>query len=298
MSGTTPAGWYQDGVNAGQERYWDGTRWTDQFRPLGAPVPPGAPQAAPAGRPSGFGTSARQVFRGARLLVAGQAETAVDEALGVEQRGGSRLWVWLIPVAVTAILVGFFSIAFAAAPVGIAKESLGGFGAAIPFSPHGGALTGAFFLGIAAAAVFFALRALALVLTARASGGRVAFLDALTVVATGYVLFPVGWVLATVFLAIPGSAGLTLALIVEVFLGVPLLLLAELSIHQGLPRATQLPKSPLFLGALFAGLALAIAWAVYLGVEYGVMMAGIQSSAAGMMNGFLGSLQGLGGFPG
>lgn len=51
MSGTStggnPAGWYEDGVTAGQERYWDGAQWTDQFRPLAAPMPP-APPAPPA----------------------------------------------------------------------------------------------------------------------------------------------------------------------------------------------------------------------------------------------------------
>lgn len=28
-----PAGWYEDD---GRERFWDGTNWTDQFRPIGA----------------------------------------------------------------------------------------------------------------------------------------------------------------------------------------------------------------------------------------------------------------------
>ena len=27
-----PAGWYEDD---GQERYWDGANWTDQYRPIG-----------------------------------------------------------------------------------------------------------------------------------------------------------------------------------------------------------------------------------------------------------------------
>jgi hypothetical protein len=46
-AGGTPAGWYEDGVTAGQERYWDGTQWTDQFRPLPGAVPaePVAPAA-------------------------------------------------------------------------------------------------------------------------------------------------------------------------------------------------------------------------------------------------------------
>lgn len=47
-SGAAPAGWYEDGVTAGQERYWDGTQWTDQFRPLAPPPPPAPEPAAPA----------------------------------------------------------------------------------------------------------------------------------------------------------------------------------------------------------------------------------------------------------
>lgn len=45
-TGGTPAGWYEDGVTAGQERYWDGAQWTDQFRPIGgaAPEAPAAPE--------------------------------------------------------------------------------------------------------------------------------------------------------------------------------------------------------------------------------------------------------------
>lgn len=46
-TGGTPAGWYEDGVTAGQERYWDGTQWTDQFRPILPPAPP-APPVVPA----------------------------------------------------------------------------------------------------------------------------------------------------------------------------------------------------------------------------------------------------------
>jgi len=46
-TGGAPAGWYEDGVTAGQERFWDGTQWTDQFRPL-APAAPPVPPAPPA----------------------------------------------------------------------------------------------------------------------------------------------------------------------------------------------------------------------------------------------------------
>lgn len=41
-----PAGWYDDG--SGRQRWWDGTRWTDQFGPAqGASAPDAPVQAAP-----------------------------------------------------------------------------------------------------------------------------------------------------------------------------------------------------------------------------------------------------------
>ena len=38
----TPAGWYPDPQNPGQQRYWDGTQWTQSAAPAavaGAPPP-------------------------------------------------------------------------------------------------------------------------------------------------------------------------------------------------------------------------------------------------------------------
>jgi hypothetical protein len=45
----TPAGWYPDTEQPGNERYWDGTRWTDARRPLAMPQPyaPPLPPRAP-----------------------------------------------------------------------------------------------------------------------------------------------------------------------------------------------------------------------------------------------------------
>ncbi len=55
MSNSTPAGWYPDGQ--GNERWWDGTRWTDDTRPLGGGAPPApAAPAAPSGDRPGAGT--------------------------------------------------------------------------------------------------------------------------------------------------------------------------------------------------------------------------------------------------
>jgi uncharacterized RDD family membrane protein YckC len=49
MSGSsTPAGWYPDPSSPGQQRYWDGTAWTDNTAP-GAGAAPTAPPVPPVG---------------------------------------------------------------------------------------------------------------------------------------------------------------------------------------------------------------------------------------------------------
>jgi hypothetical protein len=39
VSEAAVAGWYDDGQHPGQERYWDGAIWTEQYRPI-APIAP------------------------------------------------------------------------------------------------------------------------------------------------------------------------------------------------------------------------------------------------------------------
>jgi len=41
---TTPAGWYPDPGGSGQQRYFDGTNWTDNYAPYAAPAPPLTPR--------------------------------------------------------------------------------------------------------------------------------------------------------------------------------------------------------------------------------------------------------------
>ncbi len=45
MTGTnnTPAGWYPAPDQPGNERYWDGSQWSDAYRPAGGAPPPAAP---------------------------------------------------------------------------------------------------------------------------------------------------------------------------------------------------------------------------------------------------------------
>lgn len=40
----TPAGWYPDPSGGPQQRYWDGTQWTDQVQAHAAPAPPEQPK--------------------------------------------------------------------------------------------------------------------------------------------------------------------------------------------------------------------------------------------------------------
>ncbi|MHB1136470.1 MAG: Ltp family lipoprotein [Coriobacteriia bacterium] len=45
MTEPTPAGWYPDPENSGQQRYWDGNAWTENFAPGGAAAVPATPAA-------------------------------------------------------------------------------------------------------------------------------------------------------------------------------------------------------------------------------------------------------------
>lgn len=47
----TPAGWYDDPEQPGQQRYWDGNAWTEQRAPGAATAPPAPPMAPPVAAP-------------------------------------------------------------------------------------------------------------------------------------------------------------------------------------------------------------------------------------------------------
>lgn len=60
MSGaSTPAGWYPDPQNPSQQRYWDGTAWSEATQPFptAPPAPPTGAYGAPGYGAPGYGTS-------------------------------------------------------------------------------------------------------------------------------------------------------------------------------------------------------------------------------------------------
>jgi len=122
-TGGTPAGWYEDGVTAGQERYWDGTQWTDQFRPLAPPAPPAAPAAAPEpvapaapGAPEAPAYSAAPAYTAtpatptAQTYPAYQPAAAAPRTPGTPGKGLSKGAIIGIVVAVVAVIAAIILI--------------------------------------------------------------------------------------------------------------------------------------------------------------------------------------------
>ena len=60
MNAQTPPGWYPDSTNPGQQRYWDGSQWTDYTAPAAAGGPQAPGQAVAVAQP-GYGVPAAGV---------------------------------------------------------------------------------------------------------------------------------------------------------------------------------------------------------------------------------------------
>lgn len=60
----TPAGWYDDPEQPGQQRYWDGNAWTEQRAPGAATAPPAPPMAPPVAAPPKKGNKALWIILG------------------------------------------------------------------------------------------------------------------------------------------------------------------------------------------------------------------------------------------
>ena len=70
MSGqSTPAGWYPDPQNPGQQRYWDGAAWSEATQP-GAAAAPAAGYGQPVGYGYAQGGAGEQASVGVRFVAA------------------------------------------------------------------------------------------------------------------------------------------------------------------------------------------------------------------------------------
>lgn len=124
-----PAGWYADPTDAGQQRYWDGTAWTDHVAPAagGGPTSSGGAgattMAAATGAPDTWTWQSVlatilccNILGVVGVLNAGRAEAAVragDMASANRYAADARRWTlwaafgWL---AVVGLFVGFAAV--------------------------------------------------------------------------------------------------------------------------------------------------------------------------------------------
>jgi hypothetical protein len=109
-TGTTPAGWYADPSGSGQQRYWDGTQWTEHYAPA-----PGYAQPHAARPPVGPAPNLWWAVPAFALLAligsAGKWVSASfngEEVKSVTGLGGGDGWLTLVPVLIAlGLMIGW-----------------------------------------------------------------------------------------------------------------------------------------------------------------------------------------------
>lgn len=109
--GQTPAGWYPDPTGSGQQRYWDGSQWTEHYAPPAGTAPPIAQPTGPATISPAPGLW-WAVPALAVLAVIGTAGRWVSADLGGETinqtnglEGDGTITLFLVVVAVVLLIV-------------------------------------------------------------------------------------------------------------------------------------------------------------------------------------------------
>jgi uncharacterized Tic20 family protein len=104
-----PAGWYPDPQNPSQQRYWDGSRWTENSQPASGQGPSMQKQD-PLG---GGGQQQQQGFAGQQQGFAGQQQGVAGQPAYGQQGGfpagatSSDARTWALIAHLSGILVGF-----------------------------------------------------------------------------------------------------------------------------------------------------------------------------------------------
>ena len=201
-------------------------------------------------------------------------------------------WLFGLPGAILQQYLGLITGAVPAAAGGIPPGALQIFGRIFDASSAGGVLAGAFFVGLGLGLVYFALRALGVVLSARLGGGRIGYLEALGVVGTAHLLTPYPIAIAALFCLIPGSYGGGIAIIVLAVGGIGAIVAAEAAIGIRTRDVTG-TGGAVIRGAAFGGASLLIV--AVLTYWFGSLLAtaGFQTVFGGLVN-TLGALSGLG----
>ena len=92
MSEQAPSGWYTDGK--GRERYWDGTAWTEHFRPLTDPNPQPSESKATSRRGGSSGLNTRRAFLGGQSTSAKDGPADVGELVTAGVFGAARVEIY------------------------------------------------------------------------------------------------------------------------------------------------------------------------------------------------------------
>jgi hypothetical protein len=109
MNGT-PAGWYDDPEQPGQQRYWDGNAWTEHRAPGagGAPTPPpaAAPAPAPAAPPAAPAPPPPMAPPAAAAAAAGATAAMAPPPVAAPAKSSHKgLWIALTVIGLFFVLI-------------------------------------------------------------------------------------------------------------------------------------------------------------------------------------------------